>query len=85
MRGRAIRRHQMAVAKARARRYLTSWELPLEPRSVGIYANTRALCSCWMCGNPRHYLGQRRRQEILANTDPQAELDSHEVRSCPLS
>lgn len=65
MRGRAIRRHQLRVAKARARRQLMEWEVPPTPTRVGLHAGTRAICSCWMCGNPRRYEGERTRQELL--------------------
>jgi hypothetical protein len=35
-------------------------------RRVGIHANTGATCSCWMCGNPRKYLGEVSLQERSA-------------------
>jgi hypothetical protein len=81
MRGRAIRRHHMAVAKARARRVVVEWDLPLEPGWIGLLARTPARCSCWMCGNPRRYWRELRRQELLANSDPQFACDCEEVRS----
>lgn len=28
------------------------------------FANHLAMCSCWMCGNPRKYLGEKTRQEL---------------------
>ena len=31
-------------------------------------ADNLAVCSCWMCGNPRRYFGHRTRQEIMAVT-----------------
>jgi hypothetical protein len=69
MRGRAMRRHQLQVAKARARRLLALWGLPPTPVRIGIHGGTRVVCSCWMCGNPRKYYGERTRQELLAAVD----------------
>lgn len=34
-----------------------------EQRRIGWLANSRAPCSCWMCGNPRRYLGELTIQE----------------------
>jgi hypothetical protein len=56
----------MQKAKARARRHLAQWGLQT-PHWIGIHAHTPALCSCWMCGNPRKYSGERTRQEQLAD------------------
>jgi hypothetical protein len=67
MRGRAIRRKQLQLAKARARRRLPLWDLPTTAHWIGIHAHTPKLCSCWMCGNPRRFLGERTRQELLAD------------------
>jgi hypothetical protein len=33
---------------------------------VGSYRKVRRPCSCWMCGNPRKYFGERTRQELKA-------------------
>jgi hypothetical protein len=39
------------------------------PKQAGIFANHGKVCSCWMCGNPRRYLGeqtiQERRQKLV--------------------
>ena len=67
MRGRTVRRHQLRLAKARVRRRLPLLDLPPTPEWVGRYCHNRTLCSCWMCGNPRKYLGERTRQELLAD------------------
>jgi hypothetical protein len=53
MRGRAIRRHHLRVAKARARRQISLFDLTPTPDWVGRHCHTRVPCSCWMCGNPR--------------------------------
>lgn len=31
--------------------------------------NTRTPCSCWMCGNPRKYSGEKTIQELRAAQD----------------
>jgi hypothetical protein len=33
---------------------------------VGSYATTACKCSCWMCGNPRHYFKAITHQEYQA-------------------
>ncbi|MFI5331056.1 MAG: hypothetical protein ACHQ2F_08480 [Desulfobaccales bacterium] len=33
---------------------------------VGTYRKVRRPCSCWMCGNPRKYFGERTRHELKA-------------------
>jgi len=57
---RAKRRAQLARYKQRARRIYPWCENPAK------YANHLASCSCWMCGNPRKYLGERTLQEMKA-------------------
>ncbi|MDO5622857.1 MAG: hypothetical protein Q4G24_15520 [Paracoccus sp. (in: a-proteobacteria)] len=55
----ARRRHDAARMKARARKiydYDTKAKL----------ANHLAVCSCWMCGNPRRHLGEVTMQERKA-------------------
>lgn len=53
---RAIRRQTLETQKERAKRRLKFHHLygnePLD-RVIGILANTKTLCSCFMCGNPR--------------------------------
>lgn len=46
--GRAIRRHQHQRMKAKAKRVY-----PGDPNATR-HADNLALCSCWMCRNPRH-------------------------------
>lgn len=33
------------------------------PRQLGRHVQTPKTCSCWMCGNPRKFLGERTVQE----------------------
>jgi hypothetical protein len=49
----------------------TDWRNHLKKQGVyavcvGSYRKVRRPCSCWMCGNPRRYFGERTRQEALA-------------------
>lgn len=65
---RANRRHHIARIKARCRMRSTLLAVParVTARHVGMLAMTRVPCSCWMCGNPRRYLGERTVQERRA-------------------
>jgi hypothetical protein len=67
---RALRRHHLARIKRK-------WILRVKARSpacdpaglarrVGLHAGTGCVCSCWMCGNPRRYFGERAVQERRA-------------------
>lgn len=66
MRNRAYRRAQQAKAKERATKKVKDWfgsfgESPvLDPVAVGKATNTRTLCSCGMCGNPRRLPSQKK-------------------------
>jgi hypothetical protein len=40
-------------------------DLGKDPRRAGILAHTPALCSCWMCGNPRKFNGRLTIQELI--------------------
>ncbi|NHZ35642.1 hypothetical protein [Massilia rubra] len=53
---RALRRHHSARLK-RARRFYSGIDNRSDPRRLGILLHTSTLCSCWMCGNARHFLG----------------------------
>ena len=59
--GRAYRRAQAARLKAKRRRYRNAAR---GERDVGLLLHTATRCSCWMCGNPRRYWGERTIQEI---------------------
>jgi len=56
---RAIRRHHATRLK-RARRFYHSYDNRTDSRRLGMLLHTAAPCSCWMCGNPRHYEGRTR-------------------------
>ncbi len=67
---RALRRHHRLRLKAKWKsthaRYFADMTIPTvssNEKRAGIYLKTRALCSCWMCGNPRKYNGDRTIQE----------------------
>jgi len=65
MNNRAERRQRSIATKARAVELLRLRQLPCSARWVGIMAATPAVCSCWMCGNPRRFFGELTRQEML--------------------
>lgn len=58
---RALRRHHVARAKAKTRRFLQSWGFgggdheSWLARSVARMHKNRAICSCYSCGNPRRW------------------------------
>jgi len=65
----ALRRHHEKRKKAWVRKTLSHYfmfENDLPPRRVGMYARTPKVCSCFMCGNPRHYRGRPTLQERRA-------------------
>lgn len=63
---RSVRRHHRARLRAR-RRVHWGRDLSQEPaRNLARVIDTPTPCSCWMCGNPRRYFGERTRQELCA-------------------
>lgn len=74
MQSRALRRHHQQRMKHRVAAYYGGYARG-DARHVGKLAQTRAPCSCWMCGNPRRYLGEPTLQErrAVAGTAPRAE------------
>ena len=36
-------------------------------KTAQLYADTPKLCSCYACGNPRRYFGEKTRQELIAD------------------
>lgn len=67
---RALRRHHMLRLKAKWKsthaRYFENPKIPTtisHQKRAGMYLNTCTPCSCWMCGNPRKYSGDRTIQE----------------------
>ena len=57
MKSRAIRRHHEERIKRRVKAYYSGVHKD-DPRRIGQMAQTRKLCSCWMCGNPRRYFNE---------------------------
>ena len=62
---RALRRHHYRRLKRKRRPYYSGYGRHRDDVQ-GMLANTATLCSCWMCGNPRKYFGEKTRQEALA-------------------
>jgi len=59
---RAIRRHHVARLK-QSRRFYHGQDMSQLPRQLGKVVATAAVCSCWMCGNPRRFDGEVSIQE----------------------
>lgn len=59
---RALRRHHVARLKHN-RRFYHGYDLSENPGHIGQAVHTPANCSCWMCGNPRKFFGERTVQE----------------------
>jgi hypothetical protein len=53
---RAERRHHAARLKL-ARRFYFNFDNRTDPRRLGMVLHTPTPCSCWMCGNPRRFVG----------------------------
>lgn len=69
MRDLAYRRHQLSRARKRSLHYLRwlySDRRWITTKAIARHAIDRAPCSCWMCRNPRHFLGEVTRQELRA-------------------
>lgn len=64
--GRAYRRAQIARLKAKRRRYYNGAR---DERELGRWVWTATVCSCWMCGNPRRFSGERTVQKRRAKQD----------------
>jgi len=62
MKLRAMRRHHEERIKRRVSEYYGG-AFKHDKRRLGIIAGSRQLCSCWMCGNPRKWLGEKTVQE----------------------
>ena len=65
MSSRALRRHHEERIKRRVAGYYGGYARG-KPCRLGKLAHARKLCSCWMCGNPRRYLGEPTLQERRA-------------------
>lgn len=64
MRSRDYNRSQAEKHKKKVKKYYTCSN-PKNKREVGIASKTKKSCSCWMCGNPRKYKGEKTKQEKL--------------------
>ncbi|KJR63169.1 hypothetical protein VY88_23780 [Azospirillum thiophilum] len=60
---RARRRQDWARMVARARRFYPDQDIPQQ------LADNLAVCSCWMCGNPRRWHGELTMQEIRQDSN----------------
>ncbi len=60
MRNRAWRRKQESKKK---KKVLKWWDYEWSSRMIGKKSHSPALCSCWMCGNPRKYYNDGTIQE----------------------
>lgn len=61
---RSTRIHHSVRIKNNRRNYLNDGRL-ISAKALGILLHTPALCSCWMCGNPRKYLNEITKQEVI--------------------
>ncbi|HEX7174361.1 MAG TPA: hypothetical protein VF240_03645 [Pyrinomonadaceae bacterium] len=62
MKSRSLRRHHEERIKRRVRKYYGGVH-DGDLRRIGQMAHARKLCSCWMCGSPRRYFGERTLRE----------------------
>ena len=61
---RALRRHHVArLKKSRSDYWGHVLGLEWEPQHLGAVVQHPCICSCWMCGNPRKWVGERTLQE----------------------
>lgn len=60
---RAQRRRHVARLKKSRVRYWANQPGEWEARRLGAVVQHPCLCSCWMCGNPRKWTGERSIQE----------------------
>jgi hypothetical protein len=80
MHDKAWRRQQNARYKRRAKAIYLRWfsplfsgDITLEEKAIriGKLYHTRCMCSCHMCGNPRHYYtndANKRHRDLVADT-----------------
>lgn len=65
MRGLAFRRHAESIKKLWAKRTFSNhWITSITPTVIGIYAQSPARCSCYVCGNPRKHYGNSNAQKV---------------------
>lgn len=78
MRNKAWRRSQKNRYTEKAKDFLTSPHVNLAcrnitDRTIGKRSTTRVSCSCYMCGNPRKFSGERTIQEKKQSYDNKGE------------
>lgn len=61
MRTKEYRLAQIERLKKNRKHY---WNNSLNTKHAGMALTTPKICSCWMCGNPRKYFGDRTIQEL---------------------
>lgn len=63
---RALRRHHLRRRElAEIKRWKScSWDVDHAHRTAKVTRNTRTLCSCYMCGNPRKHWKEKTLQEL---------------------
>lgn len=44
---------------------------------LGSYRKTKTPCSCYMCGNPRKWFGEKTRQEKIADINEKEQLGEY--------
>ena len=57
-RNRATNRHHEERIKNKVKNYHNVHTDKSVEKSIGKVAHSRAICSCWMCGNPRKHFGE---------------------------
>lgn len=77
MRGRAFRRHQTyrhmwRRLKEDRNEHYDDQDCPClyDPRAMARFKEQPQVCSCYMCGNPRRWFGERTIQERRAFQEP---------------
>jgi hypothetical protein len=64
MRSRAFRRFQEIKKKQWVQKFFSRHRLrDLTDADIGVYAHTPAICSCYVCGNPRKHRHEKTIQE----------------------
>ncbi len=67
MKKRANRRSQLEKIKKKVKKYYHTYSKPEKTKKIiGILANTKTPCSCYMCRNPRRN-GEKTMQEKLSD------------------
>ena len=74
---RALRRHHVARLKRKRIGYWGRGKfLEWDEKGLGAVVQHPCVCSCWMCGNPRKWLGEQSIQERREAQESVAQLFS---------